>query len=303
MKKTALILIALFCGVVSVSASEAETANNLYTHHYDFRDFRYLSISNAFRVDLTFTDEWSLDIEVPDFIEPYLNINCSGEKLRIGLVNLPRDIQRKLNDSDRHLYAKIKMPTMYGLKLSGACRVRVEGTPAFKSSEAVSIEMSGASKLEDFKAACDLLKLDMSGASSATIKADFKKMDIDISGASKIKMDGTAEYIEMECSGASSAKLNGKYVKAAIEVNGASKVNMQKIVEFLGLEVSGASNFETEENVASADVELSGASKARIGVTERLNYELSGVSTLRVRESGAKIRGEASRGSKIVYIK
>ena len=54
---------------------------------------------------------------------------------------------------------------------------------------------------------------------------------------------------------------------------------------------------------ARATVELSGASKAKLSVSEKLQYSLSGVSTLRVKNDGAKISGEASRGSKFEYLK
>lgn len=302
MKRITLIALVLF-SFIPAFATEAEAENELYKHHYDYRGFTELSVSNSFIVDLSFEDSWSLDIEVPDFIEPYLRISCNEARLRIGLENLPNDIQRKLNN-DKRLYAKVKMPKITKLIMSGATKLSTAGIPALESHESLEIKLSGASQVENLQAGSKgKLSIDMSGATKAEIKADFQKLDIDLSGASKLKFEGSADFIKVECSGASSARLEGNFNDADVDVNGSSNVTLTDDLDSIRLEVSGASKFELEGTVATADVELSGASKARLAVSKKMNYEISGVSTLRVKDLNAQIRGEISRGSKIDYIK
>ena len=74
-------------------------------------------------------------------------------------------------------------------------------------------------------------------------------------------------------------------------------------VRTIVIDCSGSSKAEIDGVVEKAEVELSGVSKATLSVKERLDYELSGVSTLRFRDLGASVRGEISRGSKIEYMK
>lgn len=297
---TALVL--LTC--IPAFAAEPEPAKNRFHRHYDYSHFTELSVSNAFIVDLAFEDGWSVDIDVPDFIEPYLKISYNGDNLRIGLEKLPGNIQRKMN-GDHPLHASIKMPKILKLKMSGATHLTTTGIPMLDRHDSLEIDLSGASRIENLQASGNgEFSLDMSGASQAVISADFKRIELDLSGASKLKLDGTADFIELECSGASSAKITGNYNSSDIEVNGSSNVSLSDDLEYMKLEVSGASKFELNGQAVRADVEISGASKAHIAVSKELNYEVSGVSTLRVKDLGAaRLRGETSRGAKIDFLK
>lgn len=303
MKRMILFLAVLSASLFSAQA-EPENSKNLYRQNYDFRDFTALSVSHIFKVDLRFADAWSVEVEVPDYIEPYLDVNCREGKVRIGLHNLPKNIQRRLNDENGQLNASVTMPKILSLNMSGATALIAQGTPALADGESLRIVLSGASKLESLQAASrGQLTLNMSGASKAEIEADFRSFDIDMSGASKLQLTGNADGLEIDCSGASKANLSGGFDKAEVGVSGSSDVTVHKDIRLLELEVSGASKFEVKGKTAIADVELSGASKARLEVTGEMTYELSGVSTLRVRDMDAKIRGEAARGSKIEYLK
>ena len=298
----------LFLAVLTASLftaqAEPENAKNLYRQSYNFKDFTSLSVSNIFKVDLRFADAWSVEVEVPDYIEPYLDVNCREGKVRIGLQNLPKNIQRKLNDENGRLSASVTMPKILSLNMSGATTVIAQGTPALGNGESLRIVLSGASKLESLKAGNGRqLTINLSGASKAEIEADFRSFDIDMSGASKLQLAGNADELEIDCSGASKATLDGGFDKAEVGISGSSDVTVHKGIRLLELEVSGASKFEAKGKTAIADVELSGASKARLEVTGEMTYELSGVSTLRVRDMDAKIRGEAARGAKIEYLK
>jgi len=302
MKKTILLLAALAAMICTANA-ETEAAN-LHRQHYDFSDFNALSVSHSFRVELSFEDSYSVEVEVPDYIEPYLRVNCLGGRVRINLENLPRDVQRKLSDNPGKLRAWVKMPGLRFLSMSGATRVSTYGTPKLGDSDHVSLELSGASELESLEAACNgRLSIDISGASKATLKTDFSLQEIDLSGASRLRLEGNADKMVVDCSGASTFQGNGDYESLKAEVSGSSKMSVDGNVQVLEIETSGASRFDMEGVTGKAEVELSGVSKGFLTVKDRLQYELSGVSTLKIKDLGATVRGEISRGSKIEYIK
>lgn len=303
MKKIILLITALAAACTLAFAADEATAAS-FQKHYDFRDFKNLSISNSFRVDLLFTDNYSVDIEVPDFLEPYLKISCVGGKVNIGLVNLPQDIQRKLNDHSGELYAKVEMPSLNTLTMSGATRLSTTGVPRLGANESLTVNLSGASFLENLEAGSNgRLSVDLSGASKANMKVRFSTFDIGLSGACRLRLEGDADKVAYDGSGASDGEMTGNYGEMDCEVSGSSKIKINGNVRTLVADASGSSKFEVEGETGAAEVELSGASKGRLTVTERLEYELSGVSTLKVKDKAAKSHGQASRSAKIEFIR
>lgn len=303
MKKILLICAAIAVTLTSAFA-ETEPSSKLFRTDYTYSDFTSLAVSSAFQVELTFADSYSVEVEVPEFLEPYLKVKCLSGKLSIGLTNIPRDIQKKLNDKHDELHAWVTMPTLRTLDMSGATRLTAIGVPKLAANDPLTIILSGASTLKSLEASSeDRLKIDMSGASKADITANFRTLDIEVSGASRLKFEGDADKTSVDCSGASTCDLTGNYGSMKAEISGASKLNVDGDVQTLDADASGSSKFEVEGVTAKADVELSGVSKATLTVTERMQYELSGVSTLKIRDKGAVVRGEISRGSKIEYLK
>ena len=281
MKKIVVMFVAL-AATFSLAFAEPEAKYTTVNRHFNHQDFNRLAVGHSFQVDLTFADTYSIDLEVPDFIEPYLRVKNVAGKLTISLEKLPVDIQHKLNRSDAKLYAKVSMPSLIGLELSGSSRLSASGLLQLDTKN-LDIDLSGASKLDELHAkGVDRLTIDASGASSCHLDVESVEMRADVSGSSHLKWDGVALRANIDGSGASHCRLEGNVAKMDIEASGASKV---------------VSNGETEV----ASVEVSGASSCRISVSEKLTYELSGASTLRVKDQGASIRGECSRGSKVVF--
>lgn len=302
MKKLSLLFL-MVAATLATAFAEPATAKNRYTHSYDFSDFTVLSVSHAFKVELTFENRYEVSIDVPDFIEPYLKISKTGEKVRIDLEKLPNDIQRKLSDENTSLLARVSVPKLTKLQLSGASKVNATGRLVV-GEETLFVSLSGATELNGLVAeGREKLAIEISGASKADFEATFKKLDVDLSGASKLRFGGDAEQLAIELSGASGAQFDGNYEETDADISGSSKLTLTGDSKKLTLELSGASKFECMGTSARANVELSGASKAKLAVTEKLQYSLSGVSTLRVKNQGAKISGESSRGSKFEYVK
>ena len=126
--------------------------------------------------------------------------------------------------------------------------------------------------------------LGISGAStmSATgVKA--KDLALDCSGASKLKMDGTADSVTLECSGASTADLKGLGNSALKgEVSGAATLSVDGSLGDVDMEASGASTLDfSNAKAKNAKIHLSGASNAKVIASGRIEAELSGASNLR----------------------
>ena len=303
MKKTAMLFLAM-ATALSLASAAPEADRNSVSRHFDFQNFTILSVSHSFRVDLTFADTFSVDVEVPDFIEPYLRVSQVGEKVVISLENLPWEVQRKLNDNPGKLQAKVSMKQLRQLQMSGATKL-VASNQLNCGTDELRIELSGASELEALSVRGEgRLLIDLSGASEADVDSRMKDVKADLSGASKLTWKGDVRTLDIDCSGASKVQFDGNVEdKLTAEVSGSSKLNMGKNIRTMKLEVSGASKFELSGQVEEANVELTGASKALIPVTRKMLYDISGVSTLRVKDLGATIRGDISRGSKLEYVK
>ena len=279
MKRLALMIVAL-ATTFSFAFAEPEARYTTVSRHYNFRDFDRLSVAHTFEVELNFADTYSVDVQVPDFVEPYLHVKNVSGKLILSLEKMPRDVQRKLNDTSHELTAQVTMPRLLSLEMSGASRVTANGLLQLNT-ENLDIDLSGASKLLALEAkGIDRLSIDVSGASKCRLQADAEEMIVDLSGASKVNWEGTALRMSVDCSGASDGHFDGNVGKMNVDASGSSKVILDGEAE-------------------NASVELSGVSKCQLGVSGKLNYELSGASTLRVKDLGASMRGETSRGSKV----
>jgi phage shock protein PspC (stress-responsive transcriptional regulator) len=111
-----------------------------------------------------------------------------------------------------------------------------------------SLDLSGATKTKilGFKNQ-NKLEIELSGASKLGLSADVKMLDISVSGASGVIIKGKLEDIEAELSGAST--LNTKSVvlqNANINANGASNVILGKVLKNYTTNISGSSEISKE---------------------------------------------------------
>jgi len=294
---------AAFVATLSVALAATELPRNVYQQHYDYRDFSVLSVSSAFHVEVSFSDAWNVDVQTPDFLEPYLIVELTGDKLQIGVAKLPADIQRKMSDRSDLLQARITMPVLRQLQLSGASTLSTSGKLDL-AGEPLRIQLSGARELiwSDIRGQ-EKLSIQMSGASKADLDMDFPTVDFDLSGASKLRFRGSGDQLFIDCSGASGANIDGGFTQVVSTVSGSSRLNISDDVGQLTLEQSGASKFEINGVTDEASVDLSGVSRCSLTVKQKLHYDITGVSTLRVKDLGATMKGNIDRGSKFENIR
>jgi hypothetical protein len=128
-----------------------------------------------------------------------------------------------------------------------------------------------------------LEKLELSGASKATVTGFSSEHDFDlhVSGASEIDLDMAVGDFFTEISGASHVDGHLTAISSDIGLSGASRIKLTGSGGNIRLEGSGASDVDLKGYaVNNASIDFSGASHASMTVNGRLDVELSGASSL-----------------------
>jgi len=229
----AIAFLATGCGDL-IPGDAVTGSGRLVTETYDFADFTEIDAGSAFDVEVANGDTHAIAITVDDNIVESLDVRLDGKTLRIGL---------KGPDSYRDvtLEAAVTMPTLDGLKLSGAASADLGG---FASTEPLKMDLSGASSARCQGMAAGDASFDLAGASS-----------LDCSGIE------TGD-IRLSLSGASRLELAGSGGNADIKAEGASRVRLGSFP------------------IGDADVKLSGASNGTVNVSGTLDVDLAGASKL-----------------------
>lgn len=251
------------------------------TRTYDYRDFDGIEAGWIYKVEVTQARSYSVRVEAPDYVMPYLAVTVQGGRLRLDISSLPRDIRRIIERGNHAINAYITLPELSEVRLSGAARMTAEG--AFSTGDrAFHLFMSGAARLEGLDINARKGEIDASGAAYIHMAATFIRLDADLSSAVNCVMDGNVGDALVELSGASFLNLRGELGSAEVRASGASGFTLEGPADALHADASGASKIYAEKApVRAAEVELSGASVCRIEVAERLTVDLSGASKCR----------------------
>lgn len=127
--------------------------------------------------------------------------------------------------------------------------------------------------------------VNFSGASNSIVTGfdDLRGLEIDLSGASKSKIDVFATDVSIDVSGASNLKMIGRANKLNISMSGASDIE--------------AINFP----VQNANIDASVASGAKLSVSNQINVDASGAANIKYVGS-PKVHKSTSGGANISKI-
>ena len=234
-----------------ITNSETITGSGeLVTKKYDFANFTRVEVGYAFEVDITHADEFDVTIEMNENLFDYLDISQSGSILR---VRMKPNYNYRLTTRQ----VSISMPAIRSLNLSGASRGEITG---FETSNAVDLEVSGASSLEITNLVTGKTGFGVSGASRIIGNIRMTDGDFDVSGASTIELNGEAADVVLDVSGASTARLEDFPMDTAdTHVSGASSVTLE-VNDRLDVEVSGASRLIYSGDAELGSIQVSGGS-------------------------------------------
>jgi hypothetical protein len=224
--------------LISMSLIGSGCSNSSVTNPYDFTGFTRLDIQNAFDVQIIQSGTFGVTITSSKALLDYLSVTQEGETLTIRLH--PNHPFTDFVLMKKVLKAKITMPVLRGVALSGACKCIVTG---YESTDTLDLDISGASNLKLNGIETGNANLVVSGDSGITGKLTSANVKLDVSGASQVDIDGTGKDVQLMASGA-------------------SKVNLENFIN------------------QTANIILSGSSQTTIDTRERLDFSLSGASSL-----------------------
>ena len=206
-------------------------SGKLTTKDFDFSGFTKVEAHNGFQVELTKSSTFSIELTADDNLHEYIEVSKSGETLEIGL-----EWGRSYRSVT--LRAKITMPNLYRINLSGGSQASITG---FNSSHDFSVALSGGSKVNGNITSGD---------------ADF-----DLSGGSQVNLEGTANDLDVNGSGGSQLDLEAFPVdNADINLSGGSRATVN-LDGTLDVNLSGGSRVTYVDEPTLDDINLSGDSR------------------------------------------
>jgi hypothetical protein len=218
------------CTPVSITGS-----GNVVTQEEPITGFDKVDVSQGFNVDIRQAEQFSVVIRVDDNVLPYLQVVKQGATLNIGL-----EPGRVYGIRNATMQAEVTMPELAGLDLSGGSQAAITG---FKSTGALSVSMSGGSRLQgDIQAGA--ASFELSGASDMTLSGSAQDVRIDASGGSQLDLaDFPVAGANISVSGASQATVNPSG-RLDVSASGASRVYYLGNPTLGTVDTSGASAVE-----------------------------------------------------------
>ncbi len=218
----------------------------------EFSGFTGIEASHGFEVEITQSDSYSVVITADDnLFDEHITVSKAGDTLKIRL-------RSNYIYSSATLIAKVTMPDLYRLDLSGGSRASING---FSSSHDFSAQLSGGSRVSGDIVAAD---------------ADFN-----LSGGSQVNGDITVADVEFSLSGGSQVDLKGSADNLVVKGSAGSQLDLEAFsVDNADINLSGGSRVTVNVD-GTLDVNLSGGSKVLyIGQPTLGDIGLSGDSTV-----------------------
>jgi hypothetical protein len=241
--------------LVTVMILAGCSSGRTVTETRDFTNFTSVDVQNTFQVEIVQAASFGVTITVHKDLLDYVSISQEGETLKIMLN--PHHPFTDFTVGRKILKAKIAMPAISGLSLSGASKGSISG---FKSSENFRVGVSGASSLNIDDIEVGNAEFDISGASEVTGSLKASDANFVVSGASQIDLKGSANNFTLTESGASVLKLLEFTVNMAdVKVDGASEATID-VKEKLDAVLSGASRLYFHGNPTMGNISVTGAS-------------------------------------------
>jgi hypothetical protein len=279
MKKLSLII--TVASIITASVLLLTSCNWLFTvkdlgptttRGYEFTDFNAVDVGSAFTVDIEYGETYSVEITTNERIFDRINIGKDDDTLKISMTWFG------VGFNNAHMEARITMPELTKLTLSGATEGTVRG---FKSTNDFETSISGASEL-DLDIETGAFAGVISGSSELNARVKSTSTRINLSGASDLKIEAITGSLEITSSGASETVGTAEVSSSIFHLSGASSMELAGKGGNIGLSGSGGSSYKLMEYaIEDVNIGLSGASDADMVINGKLRGYLSGSSELR----------------------
>lgn len=208
-------------------------SGNITTEIKDFNGFTEIEAHNGFQLKVVQSSTFSIEITADDNLHEHIKVSKPGDTLKIELDGI-------WGCNSCTLEAKITMPDINNLNLSGGSRADISG---FNLSHDFSVELSGGSRLD---------------GSITVADADFN-----LSGGSRINLEGSGNDLVVDGSGGSQLDLDLFPISNAdISLSGGGKADIN-VSGTLSVDLSGGSQVTYVGQPTLGDIDLSGGSTIR----------------------------------------
>lgn len=180
-------------------------------------EFRGIDFGGAYHVLLKKGDQTTVTVDGSE-----ANVEALGFKVEEGILRLEKlDKNADLPDPKKRIGVVITTPHLEFVELSGACVLKAEG---FKDLKQLSVKLSGAS-LTEFDVDSDKMDLDLTGVSKMLLKGRTGDLKASLSGTCLLEAgESHIRNAEVRASGMSRAAL-GTVEKLDKRETGASRVS------------------------------------------------------------------------------
>jgi hypothetical protein len=252
MKKIIIILIAMMLAL-PLLATGCYKPGPTETRQFTNSGFTNLQVGSAFQVTVTPSSTYGVSITAARDQFDHMTVRTSGGTLEVSMEFGFWNFWHSFSNRPK---LEVSMPELDMLDVSGATTASALG---FSSNKDFKMQLSGASTASIDIQAHDA-SITVSGASHMTGNIDVHDLRLNVSGASNVNLNGKGNSLNLDASGASTATLNNLPVgDARAEISGASR-GIVNASGKLDIYVSGASTLDYYGNPSMGTVDVTGAS-------------------------------------------
>ena len=174
-------------------------SGNLDTQEMDFSDFTRIETSHGFEVEVIQSDSYSVSITADDnLFDDHIRVSKSGETLKIRLRS--GYIYQSVT-----LRARITMPSLHGLSLSGGSSVDISDMSAGD----IIFDLSGGSRVSGDIASSGDARFNLSGGSRVELAGSANDLVVSGSGGSQLDLEAfSVNNADINLNGGGSATVN-----------------------------------------------------------------------------------------------
>ncbi len=229
-----LLLFSLLAKACTYSDNGIVGDNHMITKKMAFNNFDAVEFSGVFNADLHYAEKEEVSIECNANFEEYLEVEQVGSKVVFKL-------KEGYGYQNANIKATIYSKNIQLIEASGASEIKLH---EFKSKN-LKIMLSGATNVNAHLIEADALDLEGSGASKFRFDGSTKTLNVRLSGASKLKGKelNVRKNTLVDCSGASSVTIN-THADIVAKLSGASDLTYYGNGRIIDQQLSGASNIK-----------------------------------------------------------
>lgn len=198
-------------------ASRSADPGEPTTRTLDLAGFRDVDVNGTWDVTVTQGSAWAVEISFPENLETALRVRVEGDRLVLGYDWSGRN----LNRSGPSFTARVSMPELAAVDVSGAGRLRFSGF----SGNRLAVDLSGSGDVEG-QGGYDSVVIDVSGSGRVDLReVPVVDANVDLSGSASVVLRMNGGVLLADLSGSSRVEYYGTIREQRVDVSGSASVS------------------------------------------------------------------------------